>query len=76
MGALTLLALFCNLDTENLMMCCLDSLDALKVSIEPVEVVRFISAGFASMNERQIFDRSKAVFEYFKLPFDAEPPAM
>ena len=81
---------FCNLDTENLMMmvmCCLESLDALKVkgqeqvkvSIDPLEVVRFISGGFVPMNEmceragmsgRQIFDRTKAVFGYFNLPFD------
>ena len=81
---------FCNLDTENLMMmvmCCLDSLDAMKVkgrslvqvSINPLEVVRFIQGGFVPMNEmceqagmseRQIFDRTKAVFEYFNLPFD------
>ena len=81
---------FCNLDTENLMMmvmCCLESLDALKVkgqsqvkvSISPLEVVRFISGGFVPMNEmceragmseRQIFERTKAVFEYFNLPFD------
>ena len=85
---------FCNLDSENLMMmvmCCLESLDALKVkgqsqvkvSISPLEVVRFISGGFVPMNEmceragmseRQIFDRTKAVFEYFNLPFDAGPP--
>jgi hypothetical protein len=84
---------FCNLDSENLMMmvmCCLESLDALKVkgqsqvkvSISPLEVVRFISGGFVPMNEmceragmseRQIFDRTKAVFEYFNLPFDASP---
>jgi hypothetical protein len=82
---------FCNLDTENLMMmvmCCLDSLDALKVQgqpqvqvqINPLEVVQFISGGFVPMNkmcgragmsERLIFDRTKAVFEYFNLPFDA-----
>ena len=81
---------FCNLDSENLMMmvmCCLESLDALKVkgqsqvkvSISPLEVVQFISGGFVPMNEmceragmseRQIFDRTKAVFEYFNLPFD------
>ena len=81
---------FCNLDSENLMMmvmCCLESLDALKVkgqsqvkvSISPLEVVRFISGGFVPMNEmceragmseRQIFERTKAVFEYFNLPFD------
>ena len=84
---------FCNRDTENLMMmvmCCIDSLDALKVkgqsqvnvSISPLEVVRFISSGFVPMNEmceragmseRQIFERTKAVFEYFNLPFDASP---
>jgi hypothetical protein len=85
---------FCNLDSENLMMmvmCCLESLDALKVkgqsqvkvSISPLEVVRFISGGFVPMNEmceragmseRQTFERTKAVFEYFNLPFDAGPP--
>jgi hypothetical protein len=85
---------FCNLETENLMMmvmCCLDSLDALKVqgrdqvqvSLEPLEILQFISGGFGPMNEmcdragmseRQIFDRTKAVFEYFNLPFDAGPP--
>jgi hypothetical protein len=87
---------FCNLDTENLMMmvmCCLDSLDALKVQgqpqvqvqINPLEVVQFISGGFVPMNEMceragmsegQIFERTKAVFGYFNLPFDvaeAEP---
>ena len=83
---------FCNLDTENLMMmvmCWVDSLDALKVkgvaqvkvSINPLEVVQFISGGFVPMNEiceragmseRQIFDRTKAVFEYFDLPFDVQ----
>ena len=85
---------FCNLDTENFMMmvmCCLDSLDALKVkgqeqvkvTISPLAVVQFISDGFVPMNEmceragmseRQIFERTKAVFEYFNLPFDAGPP--
>ena len=83
---------FCNLDTENLMMmvmCCLDSLDALKVQgqpqvqvqINPLEVVQFISGGFVPMNEmceragmseRQIFERTKAVFEYFNLPVDVQ----
>lgn len=83
---------FCNLDTENLMMmvmCCLDSLDALKVQgqpqvqvqINPLEVVQFISGGFVPMNEmceragmseHQIFDRTKAVFGYFNLPFDVQ----
>jgi hypothetical protein len=83
---------FCNLDSENFMlmvMCCQDSLDALKVQgqpqvqvqINPLEVVQFISGGFVPMNEmceragmseRQIFDRTTAVFEYFNLPFDVE----
>ena len=86
---------FCNLDTENLMMmvmCCLDSLDALKVqgrdqvqvSLEPLEILQFISGGFVPMNkmceragmsERQIFDRTKAVFGYFNLPFNEQAPA-
>ena len=65
-----------------MVMCCLDSLDALEVlgqphvnvSISPLEVVQFISGGFVPMNEmceragmseRQIFDRTKAMFEYF-----------
>ena len=69
-------------------MCCLDSMDALKVqgreqvqvSVEPLDILKFISGGFGPMNElceragmseRQIFDRTKAVFEYFNLPFDA-----
>ena len=54
---------FCNLDTENLMMmvmCCLGSLDALKVkdqsqvkvSISPLEVIQFISGGFVPMKQR------------------------
>jgi hypothetical protein len=29
----------------------------------------------ANMFERLIYDRSKSVFEYFGLPFDAEPPS-
>ena len=44
---------------------------------------RFIGNDFGPMNimceraemiERSIYDRSKAVFGYFNLPFDAEPP--
>jgi hypothetical protein len=85
---------FCHLEAENLMMmvmCCLDSMDALKVKgreqvqvrLEPLEVLQFISSGFGPMNElceragmseRQIFERTKAVFEYFNLPFEAAPP--
>jgi hypothetical protein len=28
----------------------------------------------AGLAERLIYDRSKAVFEYFGMPFNAEPP--
>lgn len=57
-----------------------------KVAVEysPLELVRFVGNDFAPMNvmcdraklpEQMIFNRSKAVFEYFNLPFDAEPPS-
>jgi len=48
-----------------------------------LDTLHFISAGFVPMNERcehagmserQIFDRTKAVFESFKLAFDEEAP--
>jgi hypothetical protein len=28
----------------------------------------------AEMSERGIYDRTKAVFKYFNLPFDVDPP--
>lgn len=54
------------------------------VEYDPLNLLRFLSGDFAPMNlicdrgqmfERLIYDRSKAVFEYFGLPFDAPPPA-
>jgi hypothetical protein len=51
---------------------------------DPLELVRFIGWNFVPMNlicergqmfERGIYDRSRAVFAYFDLPFDAEPPS-
>jgi hypothetical protein len=48
-----------------------------------LEILKFISGGFGPMNElceragmseRQIFERTQAVFGYFNLPFDAESP--
>ena len=74
-----------------MVMCCLHSMDALKVQgrkqeqvgVEPLEILKFISGCSGPMNdlceragmsERQIFDRTQAVFGYFNLPFDAEPP--
>ncbi len=55
------------------------------VEFDRRELLHFLSRDFAPMNlicdrgqmfERMIYDRSKAVFEYFGLPFDAEPPPM
>jgi hypothetical protein len=59
------------------------SLGQVQLSLEPLEILQFISGGFGPMNElckhssipeRQIFDRSRAVFEYFNLPFDEQAP--
>ena len=53
------------------------------VTCEPLDQVNFIKHDFMPMNlmceqarmsERGIYVRTKAVFEYFRLPFDAEPP--
>jgi len=53
------------------------------VSFEPVELIRFLGADFLPMNliferaglsETDIYLRSKAVFEYFGLPYNAPPP--
>lgn len=51
------------------------------MQINPLEVVQFISGGFVPMNEMceragmsegHIFERTKAVFGYFNLPFDVQ----
>ena len=53
------------------------------VEYDRLELLHFIAKDFGPMNamceraqmiERLIYDRSKAVFGYFDLPFDAEPP--
>lgn len=53
------------------------------VEFDQLELLQFLSRDFEPMNlicdrgqmfERLIYDRSKAVFEHFGLPFDAEPP--
>lgn len=55
--------------------------EVVKVACEPLELIRFVSGGFVPMNEMceragmsepEIFNRTKAVFEYFSLPFDVE----
>ena len=60
-----------------------DGSPTVSVSCDPLEVLRLIGQDFGPMNamcdraemsERLIYDRTKAVFGYFALPFDAEPP--
>lgn len=54
-----------------------------QVVINPLELIQFISEGFVPMNEMferaresemAIYNRTKAVMEYYGLPFDAPPP--
>ena len=60
-----------------------DGQPKVSVQYDPLELLHFIGRDFAPMNliceraemfERGIYDRSKAVFGCFNLPFDAEPP--
>ncbi len=53
------------------------------VTCDPPDLIQFIKRDFMPMNfmceraeisERGIYDRTKAVFKFFGLPFDAEPP--
>ena len=53
------------------------------VTCEPLELLNFLKRDFMPMNlmceragmfEERIYDRTKAVFEYFNLPFDPGPP--
>ncbi len=61
----------------------MDGKPNVAVKYDPLELLRFVSQDFGPMNvmceqaemsERMIYDRSKAVFEYFGMPFNAEPP--
>jgi hypothetical protein len=54
------------------------------VTCEPLDLLAFLKKDFMPMNlmcersgmfEARIYDRTKAVFEYFGLPFDEAPPA-
>ena len=85
---------FCDLENESLKMiaaCLLRNVAGHKIIgapsaclvLEPLELLGFISAGFAPMNEMferagmsefDIWKRTKAIFEYFGLPFDVPPP--
>jgi hypothetical protein len=60
-----------------------DGYSKVGIQCDPMELVCFISGNFmhmnliceqAEMSEVQIYQRSKVVFEYFGLPFNAEPP--
>jgi hypothetical protein len=60
-----------------------DGSTTVAVNYDRIELLHFVSNDFGPMNimcdtaemsERMIYDRSKAVFEYFGMPFDAEPP--
>jgi hypothetical protein len=60
-----------------------DGKTKVAITFDPLDVLNFIKHDFMPMNlmcdraemfERGIYDRSKAVFEFFGLPFDAEPP--
>lgn len=53
------------------------------VSLDPLELLRFVADDFGPMNamceraglsERAIYDRTKAVMEFFDFPFDAPAP--
>jgi hypothetical protein len=54
-----------------------------RVEYDPIELIEFISTDFPSMNEiceraglneLVIYERTKAIFEYFNFPFDTPPP--
>jgi hypothetical protein len=53
------------------------------VEYEPMDLINFIIQNFgplnammdrAGMSEMAIYERTKEVFQHYKLPFDAEPP--
>jgi hypothetical protein len=60
-----------------------DQQPEVSVEYHKMELLQFISADFGPMNvmcersgmfEDRIYDRTKSVFGYFDLPFDAAPP--
>jgi len=61
----------------------IDGQPNIAVEPDPMELLLFIARDFVPMNliceragmfEERIYERSKEVFEYFGLPFDAPPP--
>ena len=62
-----------------------DGQTKIAVTCDPLDLLNFIKrdvmpmnlmCGRAEMFESRIYDRSRAVFEYFGLRFDAEPPPL
>jgi hypothetical protein len=60
-----------------------DGQTQVKVTCEPLDMIKFLKRDFMPMNmmceragmfERYVYDRTRAVFDYFNLPFDVEPP--
>ena len=60
-----------------------DQQPLVKVEFDPLELLEFLRADFLPMNamcerggmfDRLIYVRTRAIFEYFKLPFDAPAP--
>jgi hypothetical protein len=73
--------IMCCLPSINTMQ--VDGQTQVKATCDPLDLIRFIKGEFmpmnlmcerAGMSERGIYDRTKAVFDYFNFPFDAEPP--
>ncbi len=61
-----------------------DAKPVVGVQHDRLELLQFVSRDFEPMNamcdragmfEQRIYERTKQVFEYFGLPFDAKPPA-
>lgn len=60
-----------------------DQQPRVNVEYDALELLKFVSADFVHMNqmcergdmfETGIYERTKAIFEYFNVPFDAPPP--
>ena len=56
----------------------------VSVTCNPLDLLNFLKRDFLPMNvmreragmfEDRVWDRTKALFEYFGLPFEVEPPA-
>ena len=71
----------CRLPSINTMQ--VDGRRQMALTCDPLDLLKLLKRDFTPMNlicdraqmsERSIFDRTKAVFEYFDIPFDADPP--